>query len=185
MPYLLFLIFITLNLSQSEFRFVKTKISENITISLPESFWPMSEQDIASRHISQRKPLAIFTNQDRTIDFSVNTAISQWPPSDLPLMKGFYKASIGSFFSDVEFLSDEIKNIDDREFAVLEFISVTDAEGGATNQGALRNYTLAHYAIINGRTYVFTFTCSARLKEKWQPAAWQVMESIKIKKARK
>lgn len=185
MPYLLLLIFVILTFPQNDIRLVKTKISENITVSLPENFFPMSEQDIASRHISHRKPLAIFTNQDRNIDFSVNTAMSHWPPSDLALMKGFYKASIGSFFSDVEFLSDEIKIIDEREFAVLEFISVTDSEGGVQNQGALRNYTLAHYAIIDGKTYVFTFTSPARLKEKWQPAARQIMESIKLKKIRK
>jgi hypothetical protein len=185
MPYLLFLLLVNFTNPQNEFRFVKTKISENVTISLPDNFMPMSEQDIASRHISYRRPLAIFTNRDRTIDFSVNTAVNQWPPSDLLLMKGFYKASIGSFFSDVEFLTDEIKTIDGQEFAVLEFISVTDPEEGIQNQSALRNYTLAHYAILNGRTYVFTFTCPARQKEKWQPAALQIMESIKIKKQRK
>lgn len=171
--------------NNNEVKFKKVKITDAITVSLPENFLPISDQDIASRHISYRRPIAIFTNQDRTVDFSVNTAVSQWPASDLALMKGFYKASIGSLFGQVDFIQDDIKIIDDKEFAVLEFISVTEAEEGSIQNAPIRNYTIAQYAIVDGKTLVFTFSCPARQKDRWQPVAHQIMESIKIKTGRK
>lgn len=181
------MVFSTLFIYVNEVKFKRFKISDAISVALPENFFLMSDQDIASRHISYRKPLAIYTNQDRTVDFSVNTAVSQWAAPDLALMKGFYKASIGSLFGQVNFIQDEIKTIDDKEFAVLEFISVTEAEesSGIQNNTPIRNYTYAQYAIVDGKTLVFTFTCPARQKDKWQAVAHQIMESIKIKKARK
>ncbi len=182
---LAFLILLTSFVFDNEIKFKRVKISDAISVSLPETFFPMSEQDISSRHISYRKPLAIYTSQERTVDFSVNTAVSQWPASDLNLMKGFYKASISSLFGKVEFIQDEIKVIDGKEFAVLEFISVTEDEEGSSQKTPLKNYTYAQYAIVDGKTLVFTFSCLHRQKDKWQPVAHQIMESIKIKQSRK
>ncbi len=163
----------------------KVKVTDAITVSLPETYLPMSQQDIASRHISYRKPLAIYTNQDRTVDFSVNTAVSNWPASDLAIMKGFYKASIGSLFGKVDFIRDEIKEFDGQEFAILEFISATEDEEGAIQNNPVRKYTYVQYAIFDGVTFVFTFSGPARQKDKLQPLAHKIMETIKIKKPRK
>lgn len=183
-----FIIFLALPfaLLWQDIRLKKVKVSEAITISLPKEFIPMSDQDIAARHISYRRPIGIFTNQERTADLSINTAVSQWPEADLPLMKDFYKASINALFDGVEFLTDEIIEIDGKQFAVLEFISVTEPdENSGQTQGAVRNYTLARYTIVDGQTMVFTFSSPARQKEKWQPIVREVMSSIKIKKASK
>lgn len=185
MSNLILLLLSTLLFFVNEVKLKRVKISDAVSVALPADFIPMSEQDISSRHISYRKPLAIYTSQDRNVDFSVNIAVSQWPASDLSLMKGFYKASIGSLFGEVEFVQDEIKTIDDRDFAVLEFISLTEAEEGSIQNTPLRNYTIAQYSIVDGRTFVFTFTCPARQQQKWQPVAHQIMESIKIKNQKK
>jgi hypothetical protein len=57
-------------------KLVKTKVSDNIMVSLPASLTTMTQDDIVQRYPSVRAPLAAYTNEYRTADFSVNTSAS-------------------------------------------------------------------------------------------------------------
>jgi hypothetical protein len=60
-------------------KWIKTKLPDGVTVSLPEQLIPMSPEDIAIRFPSVRAPLGAFSNEDRLVDFSVNISATRWP----------------------------------------------------------------------------------------------------------
>lgn len=162
---------------------VKTKVADGITMMLPETLHPMSEQDLAAKYISHRMPLAAYTSPDRRADLTVNTANTAWQEADVGLMHNFYKASIVNLFTEVDFIKEETAHINDKAFSVFEFISVLEGdENSFTNRQAVETYNYIAYTIVNGQAMVFSFNASASQKDQWQHTAHEMMQSIKIKK---
>ncbi|HEX8040501.1 MAG TPA: hypothetical protein VF490_15185, partial [Chryseosolibacter sp.] len=60
-------------------KLVKKKITDDITVLLPQTWRPMDDLDFTERYPSVRAPLAAFTNEERTADFSVNISATRWP----------------------------------------------------------------------------------------------------------
>lgn len=163
-------------------KLVKTKVTDNISILLPKSFFEMTPSDIAQRYPSVRKPVGAYTNDERLVDFSVNISATQWRRGDVKIAKDFFKASIFNLYDRVDMINEEIKTIDDRQFIVFEFDSrINGDRGSLENQGPIRRYSYVQYLISKGKTYVFSFNCPIQRKEMWQKTAGEVMSSVKIK----
>ena len=147
------------------------KITEGVKASLPADFLSMSDDDLAVKYPSTKKPLAMFTNLDRIADFGLNVNKSSWPGNDLKILQGVYKSTIMDMYNKVEFLQEGIKTINKKEFIIFEFISVFEGQ---------RNYTFLQYAVVKNQVYLFNFSTAAHLKDKWQPIAQKIMSSIKM-----
>lgn len=179
---IIFCLFLTESQGQ-EISLKKIKINQDIKVSLPEEFVPMTEQDINAKYISYRDPIALYTSPERTVDFGVNLSVTHWKPEDIKIMQEFYENSIRTLYSEVKFIKKEIETINDITYAVFEFESSVEGESNAVNQSrTISKYTLIHYAIVNNKTVLFNFTSPLREKERWQPIAQEIMNSIKIKK---
>jgi hypothetical protein len=164
-------------------KLVKTKISDYITASLPESFYPMNPQDIAQRYPSVRNPVGAYSNDERLVDFSVNESATRWRSTDIEIAKEFFKASIVNLYDRVDFINEEIKMINDMRFIVFEFDSrIAGDKYTLDKQDAVRTYTYMQYLLINGKTFVFSFNAPSRFKDKWTGTAADIMNSLKIKK---
>ena len=161
---------------------VKTKIGEEITISLPEDFVPMTDEDFASRFISPKKPIAVYTNHQRVVEFSINESNTTWEEKDLELMKSFYRSSILSLYDQVKFLQEEIQDINKKKYVVFEFSSrVKGNKESLANQRDVKKYTYIQYTIKNGKTILLNFSCPLRDQQYWQPVVKQVMGSVRLK----
>ncbi len=178
------LIFSILLLSSFQhIKYVKTKVNDHITISLPESFFPMSEADLTTKFASNKPPVAAYTDYSRTVDFGVNIAFSRWNPEDMEIMRSFYKSNIMGLYDEVHFIHEGVETINGRDFAVFEFTSkVIDEEGTSINQRAVSKYVRIQYAIVRSKTVLFNFTCPARQQQQWAPVAKEIMASVKIDK---
>lgn len=164
-------------------KMVKTKISDGINMLLPEGFVPLTEADINVKYVSTKPPVAAYTNYDRNVDLGINIAYSRWNNEDIEIMKGFYKSNIMGLYDQVQFLKEDVEEINGRKFAVFEFLStVEDEEGTTFNQQAISKYHRIQYAIVKSKTVLFNFNCPAMLKDKWAPIAREMMSSIKISK---
>jgi len=165
----------------NDIKFVKTKVGENITLLLPREFSPMTEVEVPDRYLSYRSAMALYSSPDRQIDFSVNRSYTRWRSSDLELMQEFYRSTIMNLYNEVEFITDEIRTINGRQFVVFEFISTVRSEESAFRQKVIRKYTYVQYTIYDMNPLVFNFTAPAHYKNDWQDPAEKIMESIKIK----
>jgi len=165
-----------------QFKFVKTKIDDKITVYLPQEFFVVPELEIASKYISYRNPIAVYTDMTAHVDFAVNTSFTRWGSSDIELMKSFYKANIPTLYDDIEFIREEIEIINNRQYVVFEFIStILPNENSIRNDPPVIKYNYIQYTLVKGETHLFNFNAPSVLKEKWEDAASEIMHSIKIK----
>ncbi len=163
-------------------KLVKTKVANGISVSLPGELYPMTPEDIALRFPSVRAPLASFSNQDRVVDFSVNTSATNWPDGDVDLARKFFKASLSNLYDRLEMINEGTHMLHKQKFIYFEFDSRTNGDRRKQGfQDPILRYTYIQYLIQPGRTLVFTFSCPKDLKEDWQNTAKEIMQSIRVK----
>lgn len=166
----------------AEDKFVRIDISEEITVSLPESFQVMTEDQMQRKFLSARPPLAAYTSPDQVADFGISAANTRWQASDLPILKDFYRSSLLELYDEVDFLDEGIHTVNGSEMAFFEFTSVVkEDENAVVPKSPVRSYTYAQYAIHQDKALVFTFSCPLQRQSQWQPTAQKVMTSVKLK----
>ncbi|MDJ1500407.1 hypothetical protein [Xanthocytophaga agilis] len=159
----------------------KTKLTEQITVSLPEDFHPMTDDEIAAKYFVARKPTASFSSADRVADFSFNQTTTPGRQQDLAMLKDFFKSGIRSNFTKVDFIQEGVVQINERDFVVLEYTAeLRDEDPNSANKGVTRQYSYIVYTTIRNKVNVMAFNCPVQVKERWQPIAKEVMNSIKI-----
>lgn len=179
MKKLVFAAALLVSLAFTSEKLMKVKLNDEVTIAVPKTFTPMTQQDMELRYESYRLPLALYTDSDRLIDFGINRSYSRWQEKDLEMMGEFYKASILELYDKVKFLSEGVKEVNKHRFVIFEFQSIVYPENEF--QDAVRKYTYLMYGISNGTTYVFNFTCPSSMQDEWQPTAQEMMDAIKLK----
>jgi len=125
--------------------------------------------------------LASFVSQDRRSDLSVNKSQLRWSEADEELLSQFYKANILNIYDQVDMIQEEIKAINGRKFIVFEFAGqVVDAPNAFKEAKRRSDYTYIQYAIVENGILIFRFTSSARMKNYWQSAIQEAMDSVEI-----
>ncbi|GAB2471848.1 hypothetical protein GCM10011375_28560 [Hymenobacter qilianensis] len=179
-PYALLLLFLVAFAAPKP-KLKKTLITKNLIVGIPEGFTALPDDGIATKYPAPRKPLAVFTNPSGRVDFSVAQKPSTFTSKDYGILLKIYKASIQNAYTKVDFLAEDIRTINKRDFVVLEFLSsVADTRRGG-NLVPIRRYQLVQYAIEGDQLMVFTFNCPAEEQAQWQPTAQAMMQSIALK----
>ncbi|QDA59588.1 DUF1795 domain-containing protein [Hymenobacter jejuensis] len=159
----------------------KTTLTNKLTVGIPDGFVPLPDDGIAAKYPSPRKPLAVFTNPSGRVDFSVAQKPTTFSSRDYALLLKIYKASIQNMYTKVDFLSEDIRTVNKRDYVALEFVSsVTDNRRGS-NLPPVRRYQFVQYTIQGNQLMVFTFNSPAEEQPQWQPIAQAVMQSIALK----
>lgn len=178
----LFLVVLTIILPVDDPKLVKVKISDQITVMLPEDFVPMGDLDFLERYPSVRKPIGAYTNPDHEIDFSVNISATAWPDTNLEMAQKFFKSGVMNMFDRVEIISEGIQEVNGKKLIYLEFESRIKGDRSTLgNAEPILKYSYLEYWVDPSRTVVFSFNCPARLKSDWQSTAGKIMKSVKIK----
>jgi hypothetical protein len=163
-------------------KLVKTKVTKDITVSIPQGWRPMDGLDFTDRYPSVRAPLAAFTNEERVVDFSINISATRWPDANLPLAQQFFKSSLTNMFDKVDVLSEGIHEVHGKKFIYFEIESRVN--GNRTKEGQrdpVLKYVFLQYLVEPGRTLVFSFNAPKRDREAWSDVARAMMKSVKIK----
>jgi hypothetical protein len=181
----LFLFLPLLFLSFDQPKLVKTQITPDITVSIPQGWRPMDKMDFTQRYPSVRAPLAAYTNEERMVDFSVNISATQWPDANLEIAQKFFRASITNMFDRIEMIHEGIYEVNGKKFIYFEFESrMHGNRSQVETQDPVVKYTYLQYLVEPRRTLVFSFNSPKREREKWQATAKSVMKSVKIKKVK-
>ncbi len=182
---LLFIFLLWLQLPMAwaqEVHLQKTQVNEDISILVPAEFIAMGPQDIRNKFISYREPLAGFTTEDRSTDLVVNVSKTPWSNQDMPILKDFYENNIRNLFDEVDFQRNELEQVNGRDYAAFEFTSTVKGDPNSLrNKAPVHDYRYVMYTVEDFEVYVFTFYCPARLKDRWQSTARQIMSTIEFK----
>ncbi|TGE16987.1 DcrB/PsbP domain-containing protein [Hymenobacter elongatus] len=162
-------------------KLTKTSVGKGITIGVPAGFTALPDEGIAVKYPAPRKPLAVFTNPSGRVDLSVAQKPTTFSDRDYALLLKIYKASIQNMYSKVEFLSEDIRTVNKRDFVALEFVSSVADNKRGSNLTPIRRYQFVQYAIQGDQLLVFTFNCPADEQAQWRPTAQALMQSITVK----
>lgn len=182
MPAKFFLLVPLLLLSFDQPKLVKVKVSDDITVSIPKGWKPMDGLDFMERYPSIRAPLAAFTNEDRSVDFSVNISATRWPDANREIASKFFKSSLRNMFDRVEMINEGVREVNGNSFIFFEFESrLNGNKNQLGNADPVLRYTYQQYLIQQHRTLVFSFNCSKRDRQTWEKAAAAMMQNLKVK----
>jgi len=162
-------------------KWVKSRLTDGVTVSVPDKLLPMSVEDMAQRFPSVRAPLGAFTNADRVIDFSINISATNWPDGDTELARKFFKSSLQNLYDRVDFIGEGVISIHKAKYIFFEFES--RISGDRRREGMsdpILKYTYIQYHIQKERTLVFTFSCPKDQEEEWKPIAHEMMKRIRV-----
>jgi hypothetical protein len=163
-------------------KLTKTKINDDITVSLPKGLTLMTPEDIIQRYPSVRSPLAAYTNENRTSDFSVNISATQWPDGNIELAKKFFRAGITNLYDRVDFIGEGIQTVHKKKFIYFEFESRVNGDRMKLGeQSPVYRYTYIQYLVEKDKALVFSFNCPKDLKPEWQPTVQAIMKTVKVK----
>lgn len=159
----------------------KVKLTDKVTAQIPEDFRPMTDDEIAQRYFTYRKPVALYTDARAVVDFGLNISTTSWKYEDLAILKSFYKASIMEMFTNINMLREEIMTINGHKYAAFEFISEVRSDPKAIiKRPPVINYTYILYTVIGENVHILNFTCPANVRNNWQPIAHAIMKTVKI-----
>jgi hypothetical protein len=165
----------------SQEKMITKKIGEDISLKIPESLASMTDQDRMKKVYSTKVPLAMYANESQDVLLGVNYNIMQWTENDTELIYGFYKASVENLFDEVEFIQDEIREINGRTFIVFEIVGTINDDNAFSSKKPQKNYSYIQYTSWGDQVLLFNFSCKERLKNQWENVAKEIMESVKIK----
>ena len=184
---LLLLIFSAFNFAgQMPDKYSRKRIGEGL---IPNNFVEMSDEEIASKYFTPKRPLAIFRSPDRKAEIGVNSSIFEWgevgleSEMNMELLKGFYKGAIAnSFYEKIKFLNEgEIISIGDRQAIIFEFIGANSEDPNAiVNKGGKSRYHQMLYSVYNGKVLIVNFSVNGTDYTYWQEHATKMITSVKI-----
>ena len=157
------------------------KLGSGLSVGVPATFSPLPDDGIAVKYPSPRRPLAVYTNPSGRVDYSVAARPTTFESFDYGMLLKIYKSSIQRLYTKVDFLKEDIRTVNGRDFMYFEFVS-TVADTRRSNQLApIKKYQAVQYAIQGQQLYVFTFVAPAEEQAQWQPIGQAVLGAIVLK----
>lgn len=177
------LLFLSLTAFGPKPKLTTVKLASNLSVGVPAGFAPLPDDGIAVKYPSPRKPLAVFSNPSGRVDYSVAVRPTTFESFDYGVLIKIYKSSIQRLYTKVDFLKEDIRTVNGRDFIYFEFVStVTDARRTGAQMAPIKRYQAVQYAIEGTQLYVFTFVAPAEEQAQWQETAQAVMGAIAMKK---
>ena len=159
-----------------------TKLGTGLSVGVPAGFQPLPDDGIAAKYPAPRKPLAVFSNPNGRVDFSVAVRPTTFESFDYVVLQKIYKASIQRLYTNVRFLKEDIRPVNGRDFIYFEFVSSVSDTRRSGQLAPIRRYQAVQYAIEKEQLFVFTFVAPAEEQAQWQPTAQAVMAGVELKK---
>ncbi len=187
------------------FKLVKRNLCEEVQAKVPDNFHQMTDEELARKYYTYKKPTAMFTDEKGKIDFGVNINDTEWEYKDLPILKSFYKSSLLRTFTTItlekagknqkgedivkekretslEMLQEGIKTINKHQFIYFEFLSEVKPDQYAVKQeSSMRMYSYMLYTIHKEQALIVNFSCPEYLRKQWQPTAAEMIESVVLR----
>jgi len=170
--FLLFLVF-----SGAGGKYKKVELIKGIWAQMPVEFYRMEDRDILERFMFYKMPLAMYSSKDRLAEFGVAISDNFWEGGDLELLGDFQLANLHYLFDNIQIEKKGIREVHNSRFYFFEFMSST-----VNSNVYEKKYTLIQYLIIQNRILVFNFSCPQFEREKYQNMAWDILNSINVKK---
>ncbi|OGX84767.1 hypothetical protein [Hymenobacter glacialis] len=162
-------------------KLTNVKLGSGLTVGVPATFAPLPDDGIAVKYPSPRKPLAVYSDRSGRVDYSVAVRPTTFESMDYGVLLKIYKSSIQRLYTKVDFIKEDIRTVNGRDFMYFEFVSTVADSQRANQLAPIKRYQAVQYAIQGQQLYIFTFVAPANEQAQWQPTAQAVMNAIVLK----
>ena len=151
-----------------------TAITPRLTVGIPAAFSPLAPGQLTERFGSARDYLGAYATPAHDASLVITQSYAQWSAGDEAIMKDFLRSNILALYGTVGFLSMEVRPIPrDKAVVFAEF------EGAAGPEEPILTPYVYMAALVEGKNaIILRFICLREHKERWQPVAQSVMESL-------
>jgi hypothetical protein len=181
---LLSFLFLTQVLAQSDaiVKYKRKSPLKGLTLDLPSNFTIMTDDEMAERYPSYKKPLIMFISVDKKADFGINYSVNKWVNKNLDVLRDMYKSTLSMLFSEVEYIKEgEIVDIHGRKWILFEFYSTFREEKRIDESTLLtRKYNFLAYTLYKNKVIIANFNCSRADAPDYYKYARKIINSIKI-----
>ena len=156
------------------------KLAPGLSVGVPQGFTPLPDEGIAVKFPAPRKPLAVFSNPSGRVDYSISVRPTTFGP-DYNVLLAMYKASVQRLYTKVEFLTQDVRKVNGRDFVALEFVSTLTDNRHAAALAPLKKYEFIEYTVQGEQLYIFSFSAPAEEQAQWRPVAQAALGYISLK----
>lgn len=150
----------------------KAVLSGKVQVLLPNSFYPMSSEMLATKYPAGNRPTLVYTNDAGSINFAFNHTADQLTEESLPEFLSAFVQQFNSIFPQIQWYKEEITSVNGKDFIIMEFI---------TPAVDTRIYNLMYVTELEGRMLMCSFNCMESQKAEWESKAKQSLNSVEIK----
>lgn len=174
--------------------YTKVKPGKGVSMEIPANFAKMDEASIIRTYLVHRLPVAVYTDGTGDVSISVNIREDSLMNNQKVAYKGssmdskkdpfieklFLKSGLFNTFSNIQFLKDSVGTLDGNEAVKFEFIGDLEGSDAKGNPEITKNYNYIIYVYKKDKTYIFSFAAPFEEKDKWQPVAHHIMNSVSL-----
>jgi hypothetical protein len=167
------------SIAQPSDKFITVKLKGNVSLSIPDNFRALNDDEIVARSMSARRPIGYYTDPSRKVDLSLNTMNNNknpWDDKDVNILKEFARANIKALYDRVTFIDESDRISGKQKFVRFEFTSEVKDKG----KPSIRKYTQIQYAIRKKQVFVLNFTCPEDQRKIWDDVATKILSSMKF-----
>ncbi len=168
----------------------RVSVTDEVSLLLPTDFQRLPDEALARRYPSYRKPVAVYSDPAGRADVGYNRAPSNFAYADLPILQSFYRANLQQLYDSVTFLREDIRAVNGQDFVVFELLGTVAEQEETVNvargpRAPVRRYVYVQYTLAAQQVHIFNFNCPAANQDKWQPAAAEMLNSVKMRKKKR
>ncbi len=165
---------------QPEPKLKRQKLDEGITILMPETYREMTDDELAGKYFTYRKPAKMFTDDRGQGDIGLNYSATTWNYGDLEILKDFYFATLSDMYSDMQIISEGIRQHGNYQFAYFEFTADVRDDSKIVERRSKPSYVYVMYTVQGDKVLLINYNCPKKYMRYQQKTARKMMESLKI-----
>jgi hypothetical protein len=150
----------------------KSLLGNKIVLKIPKGFNIMSEEMATLKYPSERRPTLIYTDEEGSINVALSLTTNKASQAQLPAYRDNLVSTFKKLYPSAEWKQTGVKEINGRKVGFLELI---------TPAIDTKVYNLIFFTDLNGSLLLCTFNCTEKNLTQWQPAAKEIMASLKLK----
>lgn len=158
----------------------RQKLTNGISILMPQTYREMTDDELAGKYFTYRKPVKMFTDDQGRGDIGVNYSATKWSYADLEILKDFYFATLSDMYSDMHVIEQGIRQHGNYRFAYFEFTADVRDDSKIVGRRSKPSYVYVMYTVQGDKVLLINYNCPKRYMRYQQKMVRQMMNSLKI-----
>ena len=144
----------------------------NVTLLLPVSFRPMSEEMLRLKYPNQRRPSIVYTDPTGAVNVALNHTNDRIPKDAVSEAHNVMEQSFRNLYPSATWNRSEVLVKNGRSYFIMDLRTpAIDTE--------VRNIMFG--SSLDGRFLLVSFNCTRELEPYWEPYGQRIIESVTLR----